>query len=167
MKWNSLVFLCFFFFFFFFLSCPSMQKFPGQGWNPCHSSDLNHCSDNAGSLNHWATGELPALGFGIDKACLKPWLSYLQAAFSLTSLNLSFLICSMGTAPNSHVECWADRKSGWYTVGPQSLLACFLLLSLHSDWLPSPCPSPESMPNDGEKVKQTIAYQKDKMLGSQ
>ena len=26
-----------------------MQKFLGQGWNPHHSSDQSHCSDNAGS----------------------------------------------------------------------------------------------------------------------
>ena len=29
-----------------------MQKFLGQGSNPCHSSDLSHRSDNAGSLTH-------------------------------------------------------------------------------------------------------------------
>ena len=35
-----------------------MWKFPGQGSNPCHSSHPSHCRDNAGSLTHWATGEL-------------------------------------------------------------------------------------------------------------
>lgn len=46
-------------FFFFFCHTHSMWKFPGQGSNPCHSSDLNHISDNAESLTHWATRELP------------------------------------------------------------------------------------------------------------
>ena len=27
-----------------------MQMFPGQGLNPCHSSNQSHNSDNAGSL---------------------------------------------------------------------------------------------------------------------
>ena len=38
---------------------PSMWKIPGQGSNLCHSSNLNCCSDNATSLTHWATRELP------------------------------------------------------------------------------------------------------------
>ena len=47
------------FFFFFFFGCLSvMQKFQSQGSNPCHSSDLNHSSDHARSLTHWATREL-------------------------------------------------------------------------------------------------------------
>ena len=33
-------------FFFFFGHTPGVQKFLGQGWNPCHSSD------NAGSLTY-------------------------------------------------------------------------------------------------------------------
>ena len=37
----------------------TMQKFPGQGSNPCHNGDLSHSSDNAGSLTHWAIRELP------------------------------------------------------------------------------------------------------------
>ena len=36
----------------------SMWKFLVQGLNPCHSSDLNHCTDNTGSLTHGATREL-------------------------------------------------------------------------------------------------------------
>ena len=35
-----------------------MQKFPGQGLNPCHSSDQSHSGDNIGSLTHRATREL-------------------------------------------------------------------------------------------------------------
>ena len=44
---------------FFFLSgCTySMQKFQGQGLNPCHSSDLSQSSDNAGSWTCGATWE--------------------------------------------------------------------------------------------------------------
>ena len=36
----------------------SMWNFLGQGWNPCHSSDPNCCSDNPGSLNCCTTREL-------------------------------------------------------------------------------------------------------------
>ena len=35
-----------------------MWKFPDQGWKPCHSSNLNHSSNNTGSLTLWATREL-------------------------------------------------------------------------------------------------------------
>ena len=35
---------------FIFIHVYGMQKFPGQGLNLCHSSDLNHSSDNAKSL---------------------------------------------------------------------------------------------------------------------
>ena len=38
-----------------FLPPPLTQgvwTFPGQGLNPCHSSDPSHCSDNARSLTH-------------------------------------------------------------------------------------------------------------------
>jgi len=34
-----------------------MWKFPGQGLNLCHSSDLSYSSDNTGSLTHLAIGE--------------------------------------------------------------------------------------------------------------
>ena len=43
-----------------------MWKFPGQGLNPCHSSDLSRCSGNAGSLTCRATRELPE-----NLCCLK------------------------------------------------------------------------------------------------
>ena len=42
---------------FFFFTC-IMWKFPGQGWDPCHSSDPSHWSDNARSLIYCATREL-------------------------------------------------------------------------------------------------------------
>ena len=42
-------------FFKFFGHTHSMWKFSGQGWNPCHSSDPSHCSDNTRSLTHCAT----------------------------------------------------------------------------------------------------------------
>ena len=45
-------------FFKIFCHTCSMQKFLGQASNPCHSSDLNHSSDNAGSKTHQATREL-------------------------------------------------------------------------------------------------------------
>ena len=34
----------------FFDCTHNMQKFPGQGLNPLHSSNLGHSSNNAGSL---------------------------------------------------------------------------------------------------------------------
>uniref|UniRef100_A0A4X1VAI2 Uncharacterized protein n=1 Tax=Sus scrofa TaxID=9823 RepID=A0A4X1VAI2_PIG len=36
----------------------SMWKFPGQGWNPCHSSVPGRCSDNTRSLTCYITREL-------------------------------------------------------------------------------------------------------------
>ena len=60
-----------FFFFLFFLSffglTWGMLKFLGQGSNPCHSSDLSCCSDNAGSLTCRATRELPNLHFSNEE----------------------------------------------------------------------------------------------------
>ena len=50
---QGLEFLFFLFFLFRLCDCThSMWKFPGQGLNPCHSSDLNHSGANAGSLTH-------------------------------------------------------------------------------------------------------------------
>ena len=49
-----------FVFLFFGYTC-SMWKFPGQGQKLRHSSDLSHCSDNAGSLTYCATRELRVL----------------------------------------------------------------------------------------------------------
>ena len=40
-----------------------MWRFPGQGSNLGHSSDLSHCSDNAKSLTRGATGEPRVLLF--------------------------------------------------------------------------------------------------------
>ena len=37
----------------------SIRQFPGQGSNSQNSSDQSHYSDNAGSLTHCATRELP------------------------------------------------------------------------------------------------------------
>ena len=45
----------------FFGCANNMQKFPGQGMNLSHSSDLSHHNDNARSLTHCATRELWAL----------------------------------------------------------------------------------------------------------
>ena len=55
--WESQVwnFICFGF---GFGLAGGMWKFPGQGWNPSHSSDLSCCSGNIGSLTCWAMGEL-------------------------------------------------------------------------------------------------------------
>lgn len=45
-------------FFLFFRRAGSMWEFPGQGLNPCHSSDPNHSSDKAIFLTHCTPGEL-------------------------------------------------------------------------------------------------------------
>ena len=49
MKDPTLVFI-----FYIFGRTRSMWKFPGQEWNPCHSSSSSHCYDNAGSLTRCA-----------------------------------------------------------------------------------------------------------------
>ena len=64
----------FFFFFSFFgwdrnNSAQGVQKFPGQELNLHHSSDPSCCSDNAGSLTHSTTRELP-VSFYILILCL-------------------------------------------------------------------------------------------------
>ena len=40
-----------------------MWKFPGHGWNPCHSCNQNHSSDNSRSLTHCTTRELQVYYF--------------------------------------------------------------------------------------------------------
>ena len=49
------LFVCFCFL--FGCTC-GKQMFPGQGLNPCHSSNLSHSSDNTGSLTCCPTREL-------------------------------------------------------------------------------------------------------------
>ena len=51
-------FLRIFFFFSFFGCASGIQNFPGQGLNPCHSSNLSHSNDNNRSLTCLATREL-------------------------------------------------------------------------------------------------------------
>ena len=48
--------------FLFFGLAHGMQKLPGQGWNPCHSSD------HIRSLTRWATRELPTWIFKVKLA---------------------------------------------------------------------------------------------------
>ena len=59
-----------------------MRKFPGQRLNPCHSSDLSHCSDNSGSLTHAATQELLLLLFEILWPQVTHLLSRVSWSFS-------------------------------------------------------------------------------------
>ena len=42
----------------FFLAVPTIQKFPGKVWNPCHSSHLSQSSDNTRSLTRCAIREV-------------------------------------------------------------------------------------------------------------
>ena len=63
-----------FFFFFFFGGAPSMQKFPGQGSNPCHSSDLSHSSDTIRPLTArppWNSTTLILFNYEIMPTCKK------------------------------------------------------------------------------------------------
>ena len=50
----------------FFAHTCGMRKFPGQGWNPHHSSDQSHSSDNARFVTPQVTRELQVLGFDIS-----------------------------------------------------------------------------------------------------
>ena len=47
------------FFFFFLDHTHSMWKFPGQGWDPTHSSNPSPCSDNTSSFTRCTAGDLP------------------------------------------------------------------------------------------------------------
>ena len=42
----------------YFWPCPQHVKFPAQGSNARHSSNLSHSSDNDGSLTHCSTGDI-------------------------------------------------------------------------------------------------------------
>ena len=77
---------------FFFFPCTwAMQKFSGQGSNPCHCSDQNHCSDNAGSLIYWAPRDLPflhpLLKWGIYVKGLRGSMRYLVCVYPLSDFN--------------------------------------------------------------------------------
>ena len=50
-------------YYYFFGCAHGVQKFLGQELNLYHSSDLGHCSDNAGSLTYCAARELLCLQF--------------------------------------------------------------------------------------------------------
>lgn len=80
------------------------------------------------------------MGSAVDKPCFKPWLPDLQANSFFTSLNP---ICSVGIVLTLTLGNWEKSKNGWHTVGPQCILACFFLPTLHSYSLPSPCHSLE------------------------
>ena len=56
----------------------SLWKFPGQGLNTCHSSDLSHSSDNTRSLTHWAIRERLAACFVVCLFCC--FVSYIFMA---------------------------------------------------------------------------------------
>ena len=54
------------FLFCFFDHAHGIWKFLGQGSNPCHSSGLSQCSDNAGFLTHCATLKSRSHRFSIE-----------------------------------------------------------------------------------------------------
>ena len=62
-----------FIFLLLFVHAHGTWKFPDQGSNPHHSSNPSCCKDNAISLTHWATRELPISLF-LDKTTINGWL---------------------------------------------------------------------------------------------
>ena len=78
------------YFILFFGHAHSMWKFPDQGLDLCHSSDLSCCSDNARSLTCCTTRELPII---ISILNLRN-----QRQRSLISLVLDHLVWRLGSA---------------------------------------------------------------------
>ena len=69
---------------FFFLGCTfSMQKFLGQGSNPCHTSDPDCCNDNTRFLTCCITRELHRLSINHTNSPFTPKLfSQLDDSFT-------------------------------------------------------------------------------------
>ena len=89
-------FPAFLFFFFLFGHASSIWKFLGQVLNPCHSSDLNHCSDYTGSLTCYATRELllPSFLSNLASPQLKEKKDHLQLIkMSLKMQRSYFAVC--------------------------------------------------------------------------
>ena len=81
---------------FFFCLSQSIWKFPGQGWDPHHSSDPSLCSDNARSLTCCTTRELllvPFLYCLLDKFVISFFtsVSYASEAFLMPSVDFDFI----------------------------------------------------------------------------
>ena len=70
-------------FIYFFGHTHIIQKFVGQGSNPCHSSVPSHSSDNAGSLIFWVTRELLWASFHV-------WYSQWEKEWRI----MPFSVCS-------------------------------------------------------------------------
>ena len=87
-------------FVFVFCHTRGMWKFPGQGSNPCHSSNLSRFSDNAGSLTCCATKELCDVLFGhlssLEKCWFRPFAQFLIALFMFFDTELQELFVYYG-----------------------------------------------------------------------
>ena len=99
-------------------SC-GMWKFPGQGSNPCHSSDPGLCTDNARSLIYYAIRELPFLILSIFKSCTAVTIIY-SKAFALPQKETPNLLVVI---PHSHVTPPLAATNLWYPF----LSVCHLL----------------------------------------
>ena len=75
----------------FWRTC-GMWKFPGQGSNPRHSSDIKCCGDNARSLTLWVTREL-----SVHQSCSCYHVVALYSFVSLSDSTSDFLSSSLRT----------------------------------------------------------------------
>ena len=93
-----------------------MHRFPGQWSNPCHSSDLSHCS-GVGYLTCWATWELLTYRLLIITAKVKLLLTHLvldqvqnKASVHWHVYRISILV---------QIPLSSSRNTGWELFGHQ------------------------------------------------
>ena len=133
-------FFFFFVFVFFFGHACDMQKFQGQGVNPCHSADPSHSSDNARSLFCWATRELPGPLF--KSCCLFPycWILRILCIFWVTVLYQMYLLqtfsLSFGLSSYSHdIFVHRAEKTQSPEFSPMLSSRCFVILHFTSRFM--------------------------------
>ena len=130
---------------FFFGCVHSMWKFPGQGLNQCHSSDLSRCSDHARSLILCATRELLFTWyfkrFSWLEDSLPPSFSFFFLNWSLVSLQCCVVSDVQWSDSDIHIDIFFRFFSitGYYetlnivpVVYSRALLfICFICSSLY------------------------------------
>ena len=96
--------ILFIYLFIFGCTC-GMWKFPGQGSNPYHNSDLSHSSDNARSLTCCATGEFLVVWFLIfwESDCFLIYNSHTIKIHQFKVYNS--VVFSMFTVLGHHHHC--------------------------------------------------------------
>ena len=98
-----------------------MQKFPGQGSNPCHSNDPNHSSDNTRSLACCATRELLKICFVFCfcfcffffPAILGPYLRHMEVPKLGVESELQLPAYTTATATRNLSRICDLRHSSW------------------------------------------------------